>query len=182
MSREDIVNAALGEVGVTETDNRDRIMEYMRSVTDSRWKIELFDKQGQPRQLQWGDAWCACFASWAYKEAGHPIVHSHGVGCYGCHRLIDECKKASGWYDRNHEGQPGDLIFFDWQLDPSAFDEIDEEAARRIVDHVGIIVDVEKKDGAVSAYITVEGNWGRSVKKLRRSIESKAILGFGVLV
>jgi len=94
-----------------------------------------------------------------------------------------ELLEASGWYDRNHEGKPGDLIFFDWQLDPAAFDEITEDAARKIVDHVGVIVEVEKdSSGAVSAYITVEGNWGRAVKKLRRSIESKAILGFGALV
>lgn len=185
MSRERIIEVALGEVGVTEAHNQERIMEYLRSVTDSRWKIELFDKDGQPRQLKWGDAWCACFASWVYKEAGHPIEHAHGVGCYGCHRLIDECKKVAGWYDRSYEGQPGDLIFYDWQLDPTAFEDSDItiEDARKIVDHVGIIVDVEKDaEDNVIAYITVEGNWGRAVKKLRRSVDAKAVLGFGVLV
>src|SRR5690606_13422358 len=68
MSRERICAVALGEVGVTEAANRDRIEQYMASVTDSRWKIELFDSDGNPRKLRWGDAWCACFASWVYKE------------------------------------------------------------------------------------------------------------------
>lgn len=184
MSREKICAVALGEVGVTEKGSRERIEQYLDSVTDDRWKVDLFEN-GKPRRLRFGDAWCACFASWVYREAGHPIEHDHGVGCYGCHRLIDECKKHSAWYDRSYEGQPGDLIFFDWQLDPDAFEghEISEEEARKIVDHVGVIIDVEKDtDGNVLAYITVEGNWGRAVKKLRRAVDSKAVLGFGALV
>lgn len=182
MTRERICAVALGEVGVTERDNRERIEQYMASVTDSRWKIELFDNDGNPRQLRWGDAWCACFTSWVYKQAGHPIEHAHGVGCYGCHRLIQHCatQSPSAWYDRSYEPKPGDLILFDWQLDPAALDadeEIDEAQARKIVDHVGIVIEVTD-----THYITVEGNWGRAVKKLKRPVDAKYILGFGALL
>lgn len=91
-----------------------------------------------------GEAWCADFVSWVYREAGHPF--SGGVdggwrlpGVAGMHGWL---RTNAIWHDRGPADtpQPGDVIVF------------------RDDEHVGI---VEALDG--STVRTIEGNTSNEV-------------------
>lgn len=109
-----------------------------------------------------GEAWCADFVSWVYREAGHPF--SGGLdggwrvpGVFGMHGWL----KANGiWHDRGpgDTPQPGDIIVF------------------RDDDHVGI---VEVLDGTTVR--TIEGNTSNEVGRRSYSdyTTNPEILGWG---
>lgn len=105
-------------------------------------------------------AWCACFVSWCYGQAGLSEPHfaacqSQGVPWFTSH---------GQWGARGYENiAPGDAIFFDWDLDGSA-------------DHVGIVIGT---DG--SRVYTVEGNSGDACKIRSYPLDYACIKGYGLM-
>ncbi len=104
--------------------------------------------------------WCGCFIAWCLDKVGvtEPYFtrcHSGGVSWF---------VENKQWGDRDYPGPaPGDLIFFDWDLDNSA-------------DHVGFYI------GSDDTYFyTVEGN-SEDVCKLRQYPWGyKWLFGFGLM-
>ena len=105
-------------------------------------------------------AWCACFVSWCYHEAGlseprFAACQSQGVAWF----------TARGqWGARGYKDiAPGDAIFFDWDLDGSA-------------DHVGIVIGRDSE-----RVYTVEGNSGDACKIKSYSLNYECIKGYGLM-
>ena len=105
-------------------------------------------------------AWCACFVSWCYGQAGLSEPHfaacqSQGVPWFTSH---------GQWGARGYENiAPGDAIFFDWGLDGSA-------------DHVGLVIGT---DG--NRVYTVEGNSGDACKIKSYPLDYACIKGYGLM-
>ena len=105
-------------------------------------------------------AWCACFVSWCYGQAGLSEPHfaacqSQGVPWFTSH---------GQWGARGYENiAPGDAIFFDWDLDGSA-------------DHVGLVIGT---DG--NRVYTVEGNSGDACKIKSYPLDYACIKGYGLI-
>jgi len=108
-------------------------------------------------------AWCACFVSWCANECGYikaGILPSFAA-CQS--QGIPWFKALDLWQD-NGSGyipKPGDIIFFDWEVDGES-------------DHVGIVEYVE--DGYVH---TIEGNTSNSVARRKYALDSSVIVGYG---
>ena len=69
-------------------------------------------------------AWCACFVSWCYHEAG--LSEPRFAACQS--QGVPWFTSRGQWGARGYRDiAPGDAIFFDWDLDGSA-------------DHVGIVI------------------------------------------
>lgn len=116
------------------------------------WKWYGFDERIE---------WCACFVSWVADQLG--LIESNIIPKFaGCQNGIDWFKAMGEWEEPGYIPKPGDIIFFDWEVDDS-------------VSHVGIVEKVE--DGKI---YTIEGNSGDDVKRQKYSIDSKYIYGFGV--
>ena len=105
-------------------------------------------------------AWCACFVSWCYGQAGlseprFAACQSQGVPWFTSH---------GQWGARGYENiAPGDAIFFDWDLDGSA-------------DHVGLVIGT---DG--NRVYTVEGNSGGACKIKSYPLDYACIKGYGLM-
>ena len=105
-------------------------------------------------------AWCACFVSWCYGQAGlseprFAACQSQGVPWFTSH---------GQWGARGYENiAPGDAIFFDWDLDGSA-------------DHVGLVIGT---DG--NRVYTVEGNSGDACKIKSYLLDYACIKGYGLM-
>ena len=105
-------------------------------------------------------AWCACFVSWCYGQAGlseprFAACQSQGVPWFTSH---------GQWGARGYENiAPGDAIFFDWNLDGSA-------------DHVGLVIGT---DG--NRVYTVEGNSGDACKIKSYPLDYACIKGYGLM-
>lgn len=105
-------------------------------------------------------AWCACFVSWCYGQAGlseprFAACQSQGVPWFTSH---------GQWGARGYENiAPGDAIFFDWDLDGSA-------------DHVGLVIGA---DG--NRVYTVEGNSGDACKIKSYPLDYACIKGYGLM-
>ena len=105
-------------------------------------------------------AWCTCFVSWCYGQAGlseprFAACQSQGVPWFTSH---------GQWGARGYENiAPGDAIFFDWDLDGSA-------------DHVGLVIGT---DG--NRVYTVEGNSGDACKIKSYPLDYACIKGYGLM-
>ena len=105
-------------------------------------------------------AWCACFVSWCYGQAGlseprFAACQSQGVPWFTSH---------GQWGARGYENiAPGDAIFFDWDSDGSA-------------DHVGLVIGT---DG--NRVYTIEGNSGDACKIKSYPIDYACIKGYGLM-
>ena len=105
-------------------------------------------------------AWCACFVSWCYHEAGlsepcFAACQSQGVAWF---------TSRGQWGARGYKDiAPGDSIFFDWDLDGSA-------------DHVGIVIGRDNE-----RVYTVEGNSGDACKIKSYSLNYECIKGYGLM-
>lgn len=105
-------------------------------------------------------AWCACFVSWCYHEAG--LSEPRFAGCQS--QGVPWFQSRGQWGARGYKNiAPGDSIFFDWDLDGSA-------------DHVGIVIGT---DG--SRVYTVEGNSGDACKIKSYSLSYECIKGYGLM-
>ncbi len=105
--------------------------------------------------------WCAVFVSWAANQAG--LLNDKIPKFAGVTNGIEWFKSRGQWQEKGYLPRPGDIIFFDWEVDGKP-------------NHVGI---VEKTE---NGYIyTIEGNStddGCRAKKY--SINSDVIYGFGL--
>ena len=105
-------------------------------------------------------AWCACFVSWCYGQAG--LSEPRFAGCQS--QGVPWFTSNGQWGARGYENiAPGDAIFFDWDLDGSA-------------DHVGIVIGT---DG--SRVYTVEGNSGDACKIRSYPLDYACIKGYGLM-
>lgn len=104
--------------------------------------------------------WCACFVSWCYNQAGKSEPRFAGCQSQG----VPWFQSRGQWGARDYENiAPGDVIFFDWDLDGSA-------------DHVGIVIGT---DG--SRVYTVEGNSGDACKIKSYALTYECIKGYGLM-
>ena len=162
-----------------------QIEELLRPEYDSMWRAVLYGSStgstdivevaisqignvgGEPYWSWYGFSsrveWCACFVSWCANECGYieAGVIPRFAGCQS--QGIPWFKAAGQWQDSGsgYIPNPGDIIFFDWEVDGES-------------DHVGIVEYVE--DGIVH---TVEGNSSDSCRRRSYSINSSVIVGYG---
>ena len=105
-------------------------------------------------------AWCACFVSWCYGQAG--LSEPHWAACQS--QGVPWFTSHGQWGARGYENiAPGDAIFFDWDLDGSA-------------DHVGLVIGT---DG--NRVYTVEGNSGDACKIKSYPLDYACIKGYGLM-
>ena len=105
-------------------------------------------------------AWCACFVSWCYGQAG--LSEPRFAACQS--QGVPWFTSRGQWGARGYANiAPGDAIFFDWDLDGGA-------------DHVGIVICT---DG--SRVYTVEGNSGDACKIKSYSLDYACIKGYGLM-
>lgn len=118
--------------------------------------------------------WCACFVSWALSEGSVSQYVKHPEGRYRWYANVDRFAEyfqnetdGASWIKRADSNAdnilPGDLIFFDWDLDGD-------------IQHVGVVLAVT--GGNV---YTIEGNSGDRVAVRKYTLEDKRIFGYGVL-
>ncbi len=105
--------------------------------------------------------WCAVFVSWVANEAG--FLNDKIPKFSGVKNGIEWFKSKGEWKNKGYIPSPGDIIFFDWEVDGLA-------------NHVGI---VEKVD---NGYIyTIEGNSTEDgCREKKYLINQKEIYGFGI--
>lgn len=149
---------------------------YVGSVTDPDWDEET--------------PWCACFVSWGLSqvsgyvespsdrirtiklESGEEITYYYWYADVNSFVNYFEQLGENHWKDSKantqsesdvYTPQPGDLIFFDWEVsgDP---------------DHVGAVLTVA--DGCV---YTIEGNSANMVAIRKYELSDSRIMGYGVL-
>ena len=106
------------------------------------------------------DPWCAIYVSamWHKWMTGYWFPYE----C-SCRRMIAlAAAKNKFWASDKSEGEVGWLMFYDWERDGSP-------------DHVGYIIDVDKKLGRIR---TIEGNYSNMVKERYIPINDRRIFGF----
>lgn len=94
--------------------------------------------------------WCAMFISTCGKESGN---EGRIPWSASCNEQIAWFKKNNRWLGKTKDIQPGDIIYFDWDL-PNPADDPDYFIGKP-VDHVGLVY---KVDG--NKITTIEGNSG----------------------
>lgn len=127
-------------------------------------KSQVRNVGGQPYWNWYGFnsrvAWCACFVSWCYDQAGasgprFAACQSQGIPWFQSH---------GQWGGRNYRDiAPGDAIFFDWDGDGSA-------------DHVGLVIGTDGE-----RVYTVEGNSGNACKIKSYPLDYGCIKGYGLM-
>jgi len=187
-ARMKLLEVACGELHVREDAGRNRdkagrIAEFWGAAKHSLIDQWLKRVPG----VEYGDEWCAAFASWCYREAGHEMAHRYGSGFPGCGMMIRWLEEQDGWYDyREIDPKPGDLLFFDWQKLPKQLKggiSITARRAQDVVDHVGLVESViyDDADNMIGVN-TIEGNWNSGVSRATRLLSSGIILGFGIII
>lgn len=105
--------------------------------------------------------WCAVFVSWAANQAG--LLDDKIPKFSGVANGIEWFKARGEWQEKGYIPRPGDIIFFDWEVDGKP-------------NHVGIVEKVE--NGKI---YTVEGNsTDDGCREKEYSINSNVIFGFGL--
>lgn len=105
--------------------------------------------------------WCAAFVSWVANQAGY--IETGIIPKFtGCEQGVEWFQERGQWKEPGFVPKPGDIIFFDWEVDGS-------------VSHVGIVEKVE--DGMVH---TVEGNSTDDMCRQKQyEIDNIFIYGYG---
>ena len=104
--------------------------------------------------------WCACFVSWCANECGY--IEAGAIPRFAsCTAGSNWFKARDLWKPRGSTPNPGELIFFDWDIDG-------------LPDHVGIVERVE--NGTV---YTVEGNSSDRIRQRSYSLGYSGIFGYG---
>lgn len=105
--------------------------------------------------------WCACFVSWVANQAGY--IEKNIIPKFaGCETGVNWFKAMNEWREPGYVPKPGDIIFFDWEVDGT-------------VSHVGIVEKVEN-----NKIYTIEGNsTNDDCQERSYSIDNRFIYGFG---
>ena len=106
--------------------------------------------------------WCACFVSWCAAQSGYIAKGTCPKYSY-CPDGAEWFMKNGRWQYAGTEPEPGMIVFFDWEGDG-------------IPDHTGI---VERVDG--NCIYTVEGNVNNCCLRVRYSVHSNLIYGYGFI-
>lgn len=127
-------------------------------------KSQVGNVNGQPYWSWYGFdsrvAWCACFVSWCYNQAGLSEPRFSGCTSGG----MAWFQSHGQWANRGYSDiAPGDAIFFDWDNSGNA-------------DHVGIVIGTD----GTNVY-TVEGNSGNACKIKSYPLNSSVIRGYGLM-
>ena len=127
-------------------------------------KSQVGNVNGQPYWSWYGFdsrvAWCACFVSWCYNQAGLSEPRFSGCTSGG----MAWFQSRGQWVNRGYSDiAPGDAIFFDWDNSGNA-------------DHVGIVIGTD----GTNVY-TVEGNTGNACKIKSYPLNSSVIRGYGLM-
>lgn len=105
--------------------------------------------------------WCACFVSWVAEQCGY--IDAGVIPKFAwCPTGVQWFQDREQWQNNSYTPRPGDIIFFDWEVDG-------------LCDHVGIVESVA--DGKVN---TIEGNSGDSCRRRSYDLGSVKIYGYGV--
>lgn len=142
-----VLEAEVGSTGASLTTG-----EYF-----SEWYIGSYDDNpGWNAQTPW----CACFISWAMEQCSGDLMM---VPRYADVEKFRSSFNLASW--KTHAPDPGDIIFFDWVVNETAYAQ-----------HVGVVTAV--KDGMVH---TIEGNADGEVARRTYMLDNPCILGYGVL-
>ena len=106
--------------------------------------------------------WCACFVSWCAAQSGYIAKGTCPKYSY-CPDGAEWFMKNGRWQYAGTEPEPGMIVFFDWEGDGTP-------------DHTGI---VERVDG--NCIYTVEGNVNNCCLRVRYSVHSNLIYGYGII-
>jgi hypothetical protein len=87
----------------------------------------------------WQTQWCAIFVSWCLAAADVERLGRWAKGEDFCPAWVDSFKTNDRW--RTADPQPGDLVFYSWNLDG-------------VANHVGLVESVT----AAGSIVTIEGN------------------------
>lgn len=99
---------------------------------------------------------------WCVNQAGY--IETNTIPKFSfCRDAVSWFKPMGEWRDNSYIPKPGDIIFFDWEVDG-------------VVNHVGIVEKVDK-----NRFFTVEGNSLNDMCRQREyKINDKVIFGYGV--
>lgn len=162
---------------------REQVKELLSSRYDNLWSSVIYGMStgnsdmvqialsqvgnigGQPYWSWYGFSsrveWCAVFVSWVANQNGYiesGIIPKFSV----CETGAKWFKDKGQWQPRSYIPSPGDIIFFDWELDGR-------------INHVGIVEKVE--DNIV---YTIEGNSNDDMCRQKEyKISNKVIVGYG---
>lgn len=143
---------------------------------------QILDEHGNPTEEyfsrwyepSWAPAtpWCACFLSWALdkierSEEG-PYLEEPVPRFANVDNWMADFREKEGYWEGKTEGYtpiPGDLVFFDWSGGNNPA-------------HVGTVFYVDKPAGV---FYTIEGNSGDRVRLHVYPLESKVVIGYGIL-
>lgn len=104
--------------------------------------------------------WCAIFVSWCAQQSGDLNITVPRFA--GVDSGMAWYKEKNSWRNSDYVPSPGDVVFFDWDLDNDP-------------DHVGIVEKVED-----NKLYTIEGNSNDKCRNKVYDIFSFYIFGFGV--
>lgn len=117
-------------------------------------------------KMEYSWAWCACTWSAIAIKLGYTDIIPIEISCG---YLIEAAKKMGCWVENDsYIASLGDAILYDW-------DDTGTGDNKGWPEHVGVIVEVNEKDGY---FIVVEGNYSNSVKERKIAINGKCIRGF----
>lgn len=106
--------------------------------------------------------WCAIFVSWCAEQCGY--INSGIIPRFAsCDYGVNFFRSNGTWKEKNYTPAPGDIIFFDWDVNG-------------IVDHVGIVEKI--LNGSV---YTIEGNANDKCQQLEYKLNSNIIFGYGTI-
>lgn len=155
----DLIMVAESQLGYTEST--------LNYAIASDQTIKGYTRYGAWYGIPYGD-WCAMFISFclhyaqipwsAFPYSCHCVVWTNELDALGLfHRVDDE--------EDQYQPKPGDLIFFDYDLDGRA-------------DHAGIISGFNFENGT---FYTIEGNRFDYVERFEILFNDYSIMGFGEL-
>ena len=166
--REDVIAVAKTQLGYQESAKNYIVLEDGETL---RGYTRYGAWYGDP----YGD-WCAMFASFVLNYAeveGVPLDAN-------CQHWIETLSEEEHDLYRpadEYLPQPGDLIFFDFDIEDE--EEKDEEPT---ADHVGLVAEIiNDEDGNPAQIKTIEGNSSDKVQYVTYELDDPAILGYGQL-
>lgn len=158
IAADDVLAIAESQLGYKESTKNYVVLEdgeTMKGIT----------RYGQWYGVPYGD-WCAMFASFCVRYAYVEDIPVHSVVNTWIELLEEEDMYR---LPDQYAAEPGDLVFFNNNENPDP-------------DHVGIVKEiVPATDNKPAKLITIEGNADDMVKECEYELDSKMILGYGVL-
>lgn len=153
---QDLLMVAESQLGYTES--------ALNFDNEDPWNPKGYTRYGAWFGLPYGD-WCAMFISFCLYYAEIP----DSVIPYNCHclKMVRELAERGLYrhWDTGYTPKPGDLIFFDFNMDEDA-------------EHVGIVRAVDPERGWI---YTIEGNRYDYVEHFTLTKDDYAIIGYGEL-